>query len=88
MKLPGLRRRGTRPARGVILAGLLVAIPACPIPAVAGSVEVSFTNNTGLTVNKDPRPEAEVLGWPPRGGRFRPVAPFGGGDVGKAPSGP
>src|SRR4051812_10717044 len=34
------------------------------------------------------RPEAVVLGWPPRGGRFRTVAPFGGGGVAKAPSGP
>src|SRR5512140_2992162 len=38
--------------------------------------------------NKQPRPEAEVLGRPPRGGRLRGVAPFGGGDVGKAPPGP
>src|SRR5262249_22122673 len=38
--------------------------------------------------NQDPRPEAVVLRRPPRGGRFRAVAPLGGGDVGKAPSGP
>src|SRR6516162_9059652 len=28
--------------------------------------------------NNRPRPEAVVLGWPPRGGRFRPEAPAGG----------
>ena len=39
-------------------------------------------------VNEAPRPEAEVSGRPPRGGRFRPVAPFGGGHAGKAPGGP
>src|SRR6185312_14070659 len=48
--------------------------------------------------NKQPRPEAGVLGRPPRGGRSRRVAPLGGGhagnaplgsmDVGKAPLGP
>ena len=30
-------------------------------------------------LNEAPRPEAEVSGRPPRGGRSRPVAPFGGG---------
>src|SRR3954447_24140452 len=35
--------------------------------------------------NNQPRPEDVVLGWPPRGGRSRAVAPSGGGDVGKAP---
>src|SRR5512133_2366558 len=39
-------------------------------------------------MNEAPRPEAEVSGWPPRGGRFRTVAPCGGGHVGKAPLGP
>src|SRR6187551_1695621 len=38
--------------------------------------------------NKQPRPEDVVLGGPPRGGRFRVVAPVGGGGVGKAPPGP
>src|SRR4051812_4614966 len=48
--------------------------------------------------NKQPWPEAGVLGRPPRGGRFRPVAPLGGshaekaplggGHMGKAPPGP
>ncbi len=38
--------------------------------------------------NEAPRPEAEVSGRPPRGGRFRAVAPLGGGHVGKAPLGP
>ncbi len=38
--------------------------------------------------NEAPRPEAEVSGGPPRGGRFRAVAPLGGGHVGKAPLGP
>src|SRR5512135_3685256 len=33
-------------------------------------------------------PEDVVLGGPPRGGRFRVVAPVGGGGVGKAPPGP
>jgi transcriptional regulator with XRE-family HTH domain len=28
--------------------------------------------------NEAPRPEAVVSGWPPRGGRSRQVAPFGG----------
>jgi hypothetical protein len=28
--------------------------------------------------SKRPRPEAEALGWPPRGGRLREVAPVGG----------
>src|SRR5690606_24530610 len=37
--------------------------------------------------NKNPRPEAVVLGWPPRGGRFRAVAPSGGGDAGEGPAG-
>src|SRR5512135_3110744 len=40
------------------------------------------------SANKDPRPEAVVLGRPPRGGRFRAVAPSGGEDMGKAPTGP
>jgi hypothetical protein len=31
--------------------------------------------------NKQPRPEAGVLGRPPRGGQSRGVAPFGGGDI-------
>ena len=39
-------------------------------------------------INKNPRPEDVVLGWPPRGGRFRAVAPSGGGGGGKAPPGP
>jgi hypothetical protein len=39
-------------------------------------------------LNEAPRPEAEVSGRPPRGGRFRAVAPRGGVHVGKAPLGP
>src|SRR4029077_9381257 len=38
--------------------------------------------------NNQPRPKDVVLGGPPRGGRFRVVAPVGGVGVGKAPSGP
>jgi hypothetical protein len=34
--------------------------------------------------SNQPRPEAEALGWPPRGGRSREVAPVGGVDVRKA----
>src|SRR5690242_21649110 len=34
-----------------------------------------------LVLNEAPRPEAEVSGRPPRGGRLRPVAPVGGVDV-------
>ena len=34
--------------------------------------------------NEAPRPEAEVSGRPPRGGRLREVAPVGGVDVSKA----
>ncbi len=37
--------------RGGILAVLFLAAPVCPTPAVAGTVEVSFTNNTGVTVD-------------------------------------
>ena len=37
------------------------------------------------TSNNQPRPEDVVLGRPPRGGRFRVVAPLGGVEVGKAP---
>src|SRR5512135_3903158 len=39
-------------------------------------------------INEAPRPEAEVSGRPPRGGRFRAVATRGGVHVGKAPLGP
>src|SRR3954454_11882224 len=36
--------------------------------------------------NEAPRPEAEVSGRPPRGGRFRAVAPVGGGEGRRADS--
>jgi hypothetical protein len=36
-----------------------------------------------FALNKDPRPEAVVLGRPPRGGRLHAVAPSGGGTSGR-----
>src|SRR5262245_60016234 len=65
-----------------------------PLAAVDGTgMETRHTSRyyvkrRSRTGNQAPRPEAEVSGRPPRGGRFRPVAPLGGGHVGKAPSGP
>jgi hypothetical protein len=36
---------------------------------------------TAAPLSNQPRPEAEALGWPPRGGRSRQIAPVGGVDV-------
>src|SRR5262245_66607594 len=38
--------------------------------------------------NEAPRPEAEVSGRPPRGGRFREVAPAGGVDLNRTEPSP
>ena len=45
----------------------------------ASKAGATVTNSVGN--NEAPRPEAEVSGRPPRGGRFRGVAPVGGVDV-------
>jgi hypothetical protein len=39
-------------------------------------------------LNEAPRPEAEVSGRPPRGGRFRAVAPVGGVDINRTEASP
>jgi hypothetical protein len=64
--------------------------PAAPsgLVAVAGSetsVVLTWKDNSG---NEAPRPEAEVSGRPPRGGRFREVAPVGGVDVNRTGASP
>src|SRR5512142_2772020 len=53
-------------------------------PARTAAPRTTRSPRTARTRNKQPRPEAEVLGGPPRGGRSRGVAPFGGGEVSRA----
>jgi hypothetical protein len=47
-------------------------------------VEVEQDGKRFLLRNNQPRPEAGVLGRPPRGGRLRGVAPFGGGKISRS----
>jgi hypothetical protein len=47
-----------------------------------------FLHATDFVSNEAPRPEAEVSGRPPRGGRFREVAPVGGVNVKRTEASP
>jgi len=50
------------------------------VALIQGQAEsgTGFLVRKNLLASKRPRPEAEALGWPPRGGRPRVVAPVGG----------